>query len=180
MDSTITVEEAIRNRRSIRKYQDDPIPLNQLTRLVELGVWAPSAGNAQTWRFGIVMQREIIRALHAVVPGMSTIPPAIIVICQDKELALQRGGKLGRERSSVMDAAMAAQNIMLSAYADGLGTCPILSFHSGAVARILGLPQGVEPQLLVTVGKPAEEPIPPPRAVDGVVFINRYKDNNGK
>jgi len=171
---TRTVEEAILNRRSIRRYQGNPVPLEELVRLVELGVWAPSGGNAQTWRFVIVTQPEIIRALHAVAPGMLSIPPAIIAICQDKQLAFQRGGKLGQERASIMDAAMAAQNIMLAAFAHGLGTCSILSFHREAVARILELPDGVEPELLITIGKPAEQPVPPNRTLSGVVFVNRY------
>ena len=180
MQSTTTVEEAIRNRRSVRRYQADSIPLDRLTRLVELGVWAPSGGNAQTWRFVIVTRPEIIRALHAVAPGMLSIPPAVIAICQDKKLAFQRGGKLGQECTSVMDAAMAAQNIMLAAFAHGLGTCPILSFHSEAVARILGLPEGIEAELLIAIGKPAGQPVPPTRTVGDVLFINQYGDTNGK
>jgi len=68
---------------------------------------------------------------------------------------------------------MATQNILLAAYDAGLGTCVIASFHKGAVSRILGLPEGMEPVLLVSVGWPARVPPPPPRRMDAISW-ERY------
>jgi nitroreductase len=142
--------------------------------LVELGTWAPTGGNAQTWRFVVINEATTIEAIHAVSPGIGSSPPAIIAICQDRELAGRKSGAMGRDRCAPMDAAMAAQTIMLAAHTEGLGTCAVLSFHPQAVQRILGLPETVIPELLVTVGQSAHAPAPPAREIEGIIFVNRW------
>jgi nitroreductase len=168
------IDQVLRERRSVRQFTDNAVSTEQLEQLVALGTWAPSAGNAQSWRFVIVRDARTLKALHAVSPGMLAAPSAIIAVCQDEEKAYRIGGRLGRERCAVMDSAMAAQNILLAAHARGLGTCPILSFHAEAVGQLLDLPETVKPHLLIAVGYPATAPKPPARAVEGVVFVDRY------
>jgi len=72
---------------------------------VEAGVWAPTGGNAQTWVFIIITDCNRIQKIKAVSPGILGIPSALIVVCQDKELAYKKGGELGRDILSIMDAA---------------------------------------------------------------------------
>ena len=93
-----------------------------------------------------------------------------MAVCQDLVDARRRGGPLGETFLAVADAAMAAQNLLLAAHAEGLGTCVVASFHRGGVARLLGLEPGVEPILLVSVGWPAQTPPPPPRRAGRVSF----------
>jgi len=169
------LNEAIVGRRSIRRFTEESVSLDQLAKLVQAGTWAPTAGNVQSWRFVIVDDNRVLRQLNAVSPGMLGMPTALIAICQDKDVAFKRGSVLGRDVGSVMDAAMAAQNIMLAAFASGLGTCAVLSFHKSAVRRFLDLPEHVQPELLITVGVPAINPVPPKRARDGVTFVNSLK-----
>lgn len=164
--------EAICGRRSIRRYTDESVPFDQLVELVRAGIWAPTAGNVQSWRFVIVDDSKTLRQLKAASPGMLGTPTAVIAICQDKDIAFKRGSVLGRDVGSVMDAAMAAQNIMLAAHASALGTCAILSFHAGSVRRFLDLPENVQPELLITIGVPAMNPAPPKRVEAGVIFHN--------
>jgi nitroreductase len=166
--------EVIRDRRSVRQYSDAEVEIEQLVNLVVLGTWAPTGGNAQTWRFVVVTDAAALRAIHAVSPGIATPPPAIIVICQDRKLAEEKGGVVGRDRCAPMDAAMAAQTIMLAAHAEGLGTCAVLSFHPGSVQRLLALPEEIVPELLLSVGHPAQEQDPPPRELAGVIHIDRW------
>lgn len=168
------VKEAIRGRRSIRRFQSKKIEDVLLVRLVESGAWAPSGGNAQTWVFIIVREPEMIEKIKMVSPGMLSQPPAIIVVCQDKQAAYERGGELGRDIMSIMDTAMASENIMLQAFAEGLGSCPVLSFHKQGVQKLLNLPEQVVPGLLITLGYPAEKPRPPERKLEGVYFFERY------
>ncbi len=160
------VWEAIRGRRSVRSFVDRPVERSLLEKLVEAGTWAPSGGNAQTWHFVVVTDSEQLRRIKTVSPGLLGNPPAVIAVCQDLGEAGRKGGELGAKFLAPVDAAMATQNILLAAHDAGLGTCVIGSFHKGAVARILGLPEGMEPVLLVSVGWPAEVPKPPPRKRD--------------
>ncbi|MEE8621818.1 MAG: nitroreductase family protein, partial [Syntrophobacteria bacterium] len=78
---------------------------------------------------------------------------------------------------SLMDSAMAAQNIMLAAYAEGLGTCIVRSFHPGGVQKLLRLPDYIEPQALISVGVPASVHKPPKRNFD-IVSFQEYNGND--
>jgi len=174
------IEQAIRERRSIRRFQDTAIPDEVLVRIVEAGVWAPSGGNAQTWIFIIINEQSRIEQIKAISPGLLGAPTALIVVCQDKDLAYKRGGELGRETLSVMDAAIASQNIALQAYVEGLGSCLVLSFHKKGIQKLLNLPEHIVPELLIPLGYPAENPKPPKRKFEEVTFFNEYRVQHGK
>jgi len=175
LDAVRVLEDVITTRRSVRRYTDARVDINQLMSLVRLGIWAPTGGNAQTWGFVVVTDETVIRAIHAVSPGISTPPPAIIAICQDRKRAEEKGGVFGRDRCAPMDAAMAAQTMMLAAHAEGLGTCAVLSFHPRSVREILALPEQIVPELLLTVGYPAKVPPPPTRASADIIHVNRWE-----
>lgn len=166
--------EILKDRRSIRAFKEDPVEPEILKKLVlEAGIWAPSGGNAQTWRFIIVNEKGLLKRIKMVSPGLLGNPPALIVVCQDMEKAYSKGDRLGRDFLSIMDSAMAAQNIMLLAFSLNLGTCPIASFHPGALQKILHLPEHVVPHLIISVGYPQSIPQAPPRET-GVVWFNGY------
>jgi len=174
------VFEVIKGRRSIRKFEDRSIEKKILQKLVEAGVWAPTGGNAQTWVFIIIIDSNQIRKIKAVSPGILGIPAALIVICQDKELAYKKGGELGRDTLSIMDAAMASQNIMLQAYDEKIGSCAVLSFYKKGVQNLLNLPEQIVPELIISLGYPAESPKPPKRKFEEVCFFEEYKSANGR
>jgi len=166
--------EAISGRRSVRRFLAEPIDRSILDRIVGAAIWAPSGGNAQTWRFVVVTEAERRRRLQTVSPGLLGDPPVVIAICEDLGEARAKGGTLGETFLAPVDAAMAAENLLLAAHAEGLGTCTIASFHRKAVARLLELPEGAEPILLISVGRPAEFPEPPARRTDGIVHFEVY------
>jgi nitroreductase len=173
-DSELDVWEAIQGRRSIRSFKPDPIPDDLIMKLIlEAGIWAPTGGNAQTWRFVVVTDSNVIHRIKMVAPGILGNPPVVIAICQDLDEAERKGSKLGREVITLMDTALAAQNIMLAAYDQGLGTCVIASFHAGAVQQILHLPPPIVPQLLMSLGYPHVKSQAPKRN-SKVVWFNDY------
>lgn len=157
------VFDCIVKRRSIRVYEKREVSDELLWKLVDAGRWAPSGSNIQPLHYIIVRTPEQIKKVKAFTPGMSAMVPAVIAVCTDLDLAARKGGKLGCEILAVLDAAMAAQNILLMATDLGLGTCVIRSFNPGAVQTVLNLPETIMPQLLVSVGYPARTPKPPRR-----------------
>ncbi len=165
---------AIRGRRSVRRFSSTPIDQAILERIVGAATWAPSGGNAQTWRFVIVTEPTRIAKLKTVSPGLLGDPGAVVAVCQDLADARAKGSTLGEVLLAPCDAAMAAQNLLLAAYAEGLGTCTVASFTHRAVARLLKLPETVEPILLVSVGVPNETPKAPERRTDGIVHWEVY------
>ena len=168
------VMTAIKGRRSVRSFTNQPVDKEMLLKLLEAAVWAPSAGNSQTWRFVIVTEEAMMKKIKMVSPGLLGNPPAVIVIAQDMALSKHKSGQMGPETLTKMDSAMAAQNIMLAAHTMGLGTCAIGSFHPGALAKLLGMPEQIVPHLMVTVGHPAVKPPPPKRLLKEVYWFEAY------
>ncbi len=165
------VFEAIKSRRSIRQFTDEPLGKEELERLLDAARWAPSGGNQQRWRFVVVTspaQKELIRKFA---PGIFAMPSAFIVICADRE----PDANPWQEALYLADCSIAAQNIMLAAHEMGIGTCVALSYAKVAVSEILELPENIEPMLVITLGYPAEDPEPPPRLeLSEIAFVDGY------
>lgn len=168
------VKEAIMKRRSIRAFKDEKVKDDLLIKLVDAGRWAPSGSNIQPWHFVIIRNPEQIKKIKSFAPGMLGVPAAIIAICTDMSLVEKRGGKAG-QLMCLMDAAMAAQNMALEAVEMELGTCVVRSFNPQAVQLILKLPQEIVPQLLMTIGYPANIPAAPKRKdLDKITSWEQY------
>ena len=171
------VFEAIKGRRSIRKFENRSIEKKILKKLVESGVWAPTGGNTQNLVCIIITDRAWIQKMKAVSPGLLGIPSAIIVVCEDKELTTyKKSRELDIDVRSIMDVAMASQNIMLQAYVEKIGSCCVRSFHKEAIKNLLDLPERIEPELLISLGYPAESPEPPKRKFEEICFFDGYKN----
>ncbi len=167
------LDEAIKGRRSVRKFKDRPVGRQQLLQLVEAAIWAPSGGNRQAWHFVVVTNPEKVRRMCTVSPGIFGDPPSIIAVCKDLARVEERAGASG-DALATIDAAMATENLLLAAHNAGLGGCVIASFHKRAVAQVLSLPEKVVPVLLVSLGWPDEFPAPPARRRD-VVSLDEYE-----
>ena len=168
------VFEVIKGRRSIRAFEDREIPDEHLRLILEAGVWAPSGSNLQPWEFILIKDKELIGKVKLISPGLFGDPAAIVLLCVNKEVA-KKAGRLG-EFMPLMDISMAAQNMMLMAYALGIGSCPVLSFNKAAIKELLDIPDHVEPALLVTFGYPKAWPQPPKRRpLEEVVHVDGYK-----
>ncbi len=169
------LNDLIKERRSVRFYEDKVPDNEDIWAILETAIWAPSASNMQARCFIVVKKKEILKKIIAFSPGIIGEPPILIVLCSDKKKAYDVGGELGKNLTSIMDVALSAQNIMLAAWAKGLGTCPILSFNPRAIAQILKLPEHIYPELIVSVGYPKTIPSPPKRPdLKEVVFYEEY------
>ncbi len=139
----------LRERRSVRRYREEPVPMEKLALLVEAARWAPSAGNSQPWEFLLVNDEDMISVLETVSPGWLEEAPALIVMCINKK----------RETNwSHVDLGAAMQNILLCANSIGIGCCAIGSFLVPTITELLEIPPHLKPILFITVGYPNEEP----------------------
>jgi len=165
--------EAILSRRSVRAFTSEPVSDQQMEAIIRAAAAAPSGSNAQARLFLSVRQPERVAALRALAPGIIGLPPAVIVICLDRS-----GLPPSEAISSSLhyDIGTSLQNILLAAHAAGLGACPVASFHSKGLAIFLGLPEWVEPCLLVVAGRPEFTPSPPPmRRLEDIYFQESYE-----
>ncbi len=147
--------EALYTRRSIRKYQDRPVPSAIVEKLLGSAMMAPSAGDARPWHFVVIegssAVAETIKALpHA---EMVKSAPLAILVCADPILEKFPG-------CWMLDCSAATENMLLAAHGLGLGAVwvavwPYEDFVKGARAHF-GIPEGIEPLAMVVAGYPAE------------------------
>lgn len=169
------LEEIIKGRRSMRSFMDKEVSMERLEELVELGTWAPSGSNAQAWEFIVLNQKEEMKKFLRFSPGLFEIPGAMIFLCTDTERSGKKAGKLGEMTMSIMDIAMAAQNIMLAAHEKGLGTCALKGYDAEAAALLLGVPENIRPDLLIILGYPKYEvKAPARRSVTETIHIGGW------
>jgi len=148
----MSLVDAIFSRRSIRRYEDKDIPESVLNTILEAGRQAPSAANRQPVHFIVLTDLEIKKELSK---GMFSRfikdSPITIVVCANTNDILT--GKW-----SVIDGTIALQNMVIAAWAMGVGSCWIGAFREKKVKRLLNIPQGWKVVALVTFGYPAEQP----------------------
>ena len=151
---------AIKKRRSIRAYSKEKITKEELEKLIDAMRWAPSAGNIQPWKFIIVSNTEIKHKLSIAALDQMFIEeaPIVVVVCANEKDSEGGYGSRGKTLYCLQDTAAAIQNLLLAAYALGLGTCWIGAFNEEEVRRILNVPIGVRPVAIVPVGHPSEKP----------------------
>lgn len=150
--------EVIRNRRSIRKYQDKPVEEDKLQRILEAARLAPSAANRQPWRFVVIRTEKVKKEFEkAYNREWFWQAPLVICACGLKNEAWRRSD--GKSYLDV-DVAIAMDHLILAATAEGLGTCWIGAFNPSEVRRILNLSDDLEPIALTPLGYPAVSPQP--------------------
>lgn len=157
--------EVILNRRSIRKYKKEEIDDELINKIIEAGVWAPSAGNLQSWEVIIVKDPKIKDqlAVACYIREFIAEAPVVLVMCAHKQKSSTTYDERGQELYCIQDAACAAQNMLLMIHNLGLGACWNGAFDEDSVSSWLRIPDGVRPVAIITVGYPDEKPIAPPR-----------------
>lgn len=157
--------KVMRTRTVLRNYSPEPIDDAVVDELLDTMICAPTASNKQAWSFVAVRQPERIRLVRAFSPGIIGTPALIVVACVDRSRTDRLPGHISQKiyQTSKLCVAMAVENLLLSAHALGLGGCPVSSFHEGQIRALLGIPEHIEPLLVVPIGHPAHTPTPSDR-----------------
>ncbi len=174
----MNVYEAIANRRSIRAYQNRRIEPDKLRRVLEAGRLAPSARNAQIWRFVVVQDREKLQSLVPVCRNQAFVGQAAALIagCATTHDHVMTCG----QPAYPIDLAIALDHISLAAVEEGLGTCWIGAFFEQPMREALGIPADVRVVCAMTMGYPSEIPAAKSRKpFDEVFCFERYDAEGG-
>jgi len=138
------VFEAVQERRSIRAYQDTPVPREKLEKILEAARLAPSARNSEPWHFIAVTDGETRKILSkGRYAKFCAEAPLVIAACGDKAASPDW---------YAIDVALAVENMVLTATSEGLGTCCVGSFDEKEVRETLKVPDNFEVLLLLAVG----------------------------
>jgi nitroreductase len=180
--------EAIRTRRSVRKFLDRPVEGEKLQQLLEAVRMAPSWANMQCWRFIVVKEnatREKISELSFVESyfsprGYKANPakralaeaPVVIVACADPK----HSGVLWDQTYYMTDLGIASQNLWLAARGLGLGTVFVGVFSEEGLRGLLNIPLHIRVVGLFPIGYPFEEKKdgPPRKPMNEIVFSETW------
>lgn len=178
------VMQAIKGRRSVRKYKPDPVSDNIVEMVLEAARWAPSWVNTQCWRFVVVRDPQMRDKLAATLKLATNRAaaaireaPVAIVACAEKGKSGYYKGEVSTDKGDwfMFDVALAMQNLVLAAYAAGLGTVHVGLFDAQEAARILEVPEGFVVVEMTPLGYPNEEPVAPRRKERAdIVFKEKY------
>jgi nitroreductase len=185
------VNEAILGRRSIRKYKPDAVDEKILNKVLEAVRQAPSWANTQCWRLVVVRDNRIKTKLAETLfsfPGRPNltaeairVAPVAIALCAEtgkSGFAYGEPQKAATDKGEywyMYDAALAMENLALSAYSFGLGTVIIGAFNSRVAAALLNVPAGYVVVSLTPLGYPDETPAARPRKVlSEIIFHDRF------
>jgi nitroreductase len=167
--------EAIKDRRSIRRFEDKPVPDELVRKIIEAGQWAPSACNRQDWKYIVIdekaVKEEIIRNTSAYFVGKA--PLLIMVLYSNRTDNLEY-------KDHLLSAAMAIQNMQLAAYSLGIGACCVNNLPvKSKLRRILNIPRHYDPVALLCLGFPKSQPKPLKRkeSLDEIICRNKFDFN---
>lgn len=183
---SLSVQDAIETRRSIRRFQQEPLNQDDLREILRLVSLAPSANNVQTWRFAVVQNKALQAKLQEASFNQAQVSnaPAVIVLYSDMEDVLANledifHPGLGAEQIKVRaenfrkswepktlaeraawanaQANIALGYLMIAARGLGYDTVPMLGFQPDKVRELLNLPPHAEIAAMVPIGKRDEE-----------------------
>jgi len=178
------VMQAIKGRRSVRRYKPDPLRDEEIDVVLEAARWAPSWANTQCWRFVVVRDPQIKEKLASTLKPETNRAimaikqaPVLIVACAELKRAGYYKGEAGTDKGDwfMFDTALAMQNLALAACATGLGTVHVGLFDAKEAARILEVPENVAVVEMTPLGYADEEPKAPQRKeLSEIVFKEKY------
>ena len=189
------VKEAIRKRRSVRRYRDEEVPRELLEEILEEACWAPSAENAQPWYYVALTSASALQELQAAMERVADdmkvhleelLPRHPRIVGQTTEFLRRLGGApvcilvflqqdYGPLRETMLESAAASiQTMLLAAQERGLGTCWInaaTNLGHGPALQERYAPDKGELVSLVTLGYPERTPIAAGRKPDRWVIL---------
>jgi nitroreductase len=163
------IDETIKGRRSIRRYQEKDIPDSVIKELLDLATYAPSSMNGQPWCFIVVRaertKEHLVEIKNKYCPAEKQDykadflrkAPVIVVVCVDKEKSYDR---------EIENGVLATANLLLGAYSRGVGSVYLSAYRIGQpeisqeVREVLNIPQDIDPITIIPLGYPDEIPEP--------------------
>ncbi len=170
----MNLNEAIRNRRSIRKYKDLAIPHSIIEEIVEDASYSPSWKHTQTPRYICIENKELINKIAEDMvlgfdmntPVLKGCPAIIIVAYLTNRCGYERDGSFStpkEDRFEMFDAGVASQTLCLVAYEKGLGTVITGYFDEDKISKLIDMPENQKIGSVIGIGYPDETPNVPRR-----------------
>jgi nitroreductase len=148
----MTAWDAVHTKRAVREFADRPLDPGHLERIIDAGRRAHSAKNLQRWAFVVVRDRDRLRALSAVGPWAGHVAGAAVAVA----LVTPDPRAPGAPLSVTWDLGGAAAQMMLVAWELGVGSCPATVYEQELAREILGYPDEMHCEYILSFGYPAD------------------------
>jgi nitroreductase len=170
------------SRQSDRAYDKArPVEREKLERIMEAARLAPSACNAQPWKFVVVTEPELAHQIGRATAslGMNKFakdaPVHILIVEESANITSMLGSKIKHKYFPQIDIGIAAAHIVLAAENEGLGSCILGWFDEPEIKRLTGIPSAKRLLLDITIGYPAKEKRKKSRkAAEKIITYNHY------
>lgn len=167
MDDYFHFTELVQKRQSVRGYDGRPVEKEKIEMCLEAARLAPSACNAQPWKFIVVDNPEFKnRIADCTVTRMVPMnhftkqaPVHVVVVMEKPNISSKLGEIIRNKPFTLIDVGIASIQFCLQATAQGLGTCMLGWFNEKKVKKILNIPSSLRAVLIITVGYPANNEI---------------------
>lgn len=177
--------ELVNHRQSVRKYTDQPVEKEKIIKCIEAARLAPSACNAQPWKFIIVddpdkrgkIAKETYGLLLSFNKFSKNAPVVLAIVIEPANFTSKMGTALKNIHYPLIDIGIAAEHFCLQAAEIGLGTCMIGWFNEKPVKKILNVPDNKKIGLLITIGYEPngyKQRKKIRKSINNVVSFNRY------
>jgi nitroreductase len=172
----LTVLDVIRERGSVRRYEDRSIPTEAMEQVLEAARLGQSAANRQPWEFVVVVGKDTKKKIASASESFVAEATAVIVCIAHPENC----GHVGSLDSFLVDVAIAVENMALVSWELGLGSCWIGAYDEEEIRQILNIPENLRVASLLTLGYPAEKPEPQAirnrrKSLSQIVHYEKYK-----
>jgi len=173
----------LKERRSVRKYEDRQIPEDVLNTIYESVQWSPSWANSQCWEIVNVkdetLRKKLQETMSAGNPSTKAIvnAPVLLAICGKKGVSGFYDGKVSTKLGEWMmfDLGIATQSLCLCAKAHGIGSVVVGLYDIDKAAEVIKLPEGYELVALIPMGYPIKQSKGPKRKeIDEFVRIDTF------
>ena len=167
-------EQVIKERFSVRKFKDQPIEEEKLSKILKAGLIAPTAKNIQPQRIYVLKSEAALEKIRSLTVCAFNAPVVLLVaydLAEEWNNPLEPGITSGKQ-----DASIAATQMMLAAWNQGIASCWVGYFPNTAVAEAFDLPENIEPMMLLPLGYADDNAKPAPghlnkRPVEEIIRI---------
>ena len=178
--------EILVQRQSVRGYSDKPVEPEKLDSCLEAARMAPSACNAQPWKFIVVNDPELKNQIadHTTSGPLVSMnhftkqaPLLVVIVRENPNLTSKIGTILKDKPYTLMDIGIVALQFCLQATAVGLGTCILGWFNEKKVKKLLHIPKNKRAELIITLGYPSSQTLRPKirKKMEDICCYNRYQ-----
>jgi nitroreductase len=165
--------DALKTRRSIRKYRNEKIPQEIINEIINCAMYSPSAFDYQPWHFMVIDKKEIFDDILKAATHAEMIKEAshAVILCGDRKLEENIG-------LLIQDISAATQNLLLAAHTYGLGAVWVGLYPFEEIIKgmkdLFILPDNIVPVSMAVIGYPGETPQQPERFKKERVHINKW------